>query len=269
MPSGEPDAQRPRGAGRRPAPRPGGRCRPGGDGAALRRPTRRQRPQRRRGGRPAGCARCGCWPGWAPARSPRTCAGTPSSPASTPAGSSPAERAGEPRRRRPRPRRLRRLRLPRPRRRRLAVDRRGARRASCPTGRRSCTSGRSPAGPRRAPTRSPGWSSGLHADGSALISVDPNIRPMLAEGPVGAALGNTAAARARAAGPAGRPGRRGEGQRRGPRLAGPDLRRPATTTGRATWADRGPALVLAHRRRRAAAHRPPRAAPCCTGRSRR
>jgi fructokinase len=32
----------------------------------------------------------------------------------------------------------------------------------------------------------------LHAEGSALISVDPNIRPMLAEGPVGATLGNTA-----------------------------------------------------------------------------
>src|SRR5688500_13644543 len=32
----------------------------------------------------------------------------------------------------------------------------------------------------------------LHADGGALISVDPNIRPMLAEGPVGAMLGNTA-----------------------------------------------------------------------------
>jgi fructokinase len=29
--------------------------------------------------------------------------------------------------------------------------------------------------------------------GSALISVDPNIRPMLADGPVGASLGNTAA----------------------------------------------------------------------------
>ena len=33
---------------------------------------------------------------------------------------------------------------------------------------------------------------GLH--GSALISVDPNIRPMLAEGPVGSALGNSRAA---------------------------------------------------------------------------
>jgi len=31
----------------------------------------------------------------------------------------------------------------------------------------------------------------LHADGSALISVDPNIRPMLAEGPVGGTLGNS------------------------------------------------------------------------------
>jgi fructokinase len=32
----------------------------------------------------------------------------------------------------------------------------------------------------------------LSAAGSTLISVDPNIRPMLAEGPVGEALGNTA-----------------------------------------------------------------------------
>ncbi len=31
----------------------------------------------------------------------------------------------------------------------------------------------------------------LHAEGSTLISVDPNIRPMLAEGPVGEVLGNT------------------------------------------------------------------------------
>ena len=33
----------------------------------------------------------------------------------------------------------------------------------------------------------------LAAEGSALISVDPNIRPMLADGPVGASLGNTSA----------------------------------------------------------------------------
>ena len=32
----------------------------------------------------------------------------------------------------------------------------------------------------------------LSGDGSALVSVDPNIRPMLAEGPVGTALGNSA-----------------------------------------------------------------------------
>ena len=32
----------------------------------------------------------------------------------------------------------------------------------------------------------------LAAEGSALISVDPNIRPMLADGPIGASLGNTA-----------------------------------------------------------------------------
>ena len=44
---------------------------------------------------------------------------------------------------------------------------------------------RSPAGPRPAPTPSPGWSSACTAT-AALISVDPNIRPMLADGPVGA-----------------------------------------------------------------------------------
>jgi fructokinase len=33
----------------------------------------------------------------------------------------------------------------------------------------------------------------LHAEGDTLISVDPNIRPMLADGPVGATLGNTEA----------------------------------------------------------------------------
>ena len=33
----------------------------------------------------------------------------------------------------------------------------------------------------------------IAADGRALVSVDPNIRPMLAEGPVGTTLGNTAA----------------------------------------------------------------------------
>jgi fructokinase len=32
----------------------------------------------------------------------------------------------------------------------------------------------------------------VHAEGSALVSVDPNIRPMLADGPAGAALGNSA-----------------------------------------------------------------------------
>jgi fructokinase len=33
----------------------------------------------------------------------------------------------------------------------------------------------------------------VHGEGSALISVDPNIRPPLADGPVGASLGNSAA----------------------------------------------------------------------------
>jgi fructokinase len=32
----------------------------------------------------------------------------------------------------------------------------------------------------------------LHSEGGALISVDPNLRPMLADGPVGATLGNSA-----------------------------------------------------------------------------
>ena len=32
----------------------------------------------------------------------------------------------------------------------------------------------------------------VHSSGSALVSVDPNIRPMLADGPVGATLGNSA-----------------------------------------------------------------------------
>jgi len=34
----------------------------------------------------------------------------------------------------------------------------------------------------------------LHEDGGTLISVDPNLRPMLADGPVGASLGNSASA---------------------------------------------------------------------------
>ena len=93
--------------------------------------------------------------------------------------------------------------------------------------------------------------------GSVLISVDPNIRPMLAEGPVGATLGNTAEIVRGAAGPAAHPGRRREGQRRGPRVA------------RARSGDRGrprrhrPRLVGArarpgprHRRRRATPDRP-------------
>ena len=66
----------------------------------------------------------------------------------------------------------------------------------------------------------------LHA-GSVLISVDPNIRPMLADGPGRDDAGQLRGDRPRAAGPAARPGRRREGQRRGPRLAGArrDVRR--------------------------------------------
>jgi fructokinase len=85
----------------------------------------------------------------------------------------------------------------------------------------------------------------LSAEGSALISVDPNIRPMLAEGPVGWSLGNTA----------------GIVRQRLDRLVGladvvkvsaEDLAwlEPGTTSADAldaaarAWAERGPALVL-------------------------
>ena len=110
----------------------------------------------------------------------------------------------------------------------------------------------------RAARPSRGWSSGSPPTGSALISVDPNIRPMLADGPVGASLGNTARDRPRAAGPAGRPRRHRQGQRRGPRLARARARRPptpSTPTARA-WAERGPGAGARHRRRRPAADRP-------------
>ena len=81
----------------------------------------------------------------------------------------------------------------------------------------------------------------LHADGDTLISVDPNIRPMLAEGPVGGVLGNS--------GPVVR-------SRLGPLVAQADLVKvsaedlawledPADLDAAAAdWATRGPAVVL-------------------------
>jgi fructokinase len=82
----------------------------------------------------------------------------------------------------------------------------------------------------------------LHAEGSALISVDPNIRPMLAEGPVGATLGNTAdGVRARL--------ERLVAQADVVKVSAEDLAwlEPDTHDLDAAvrrWADRGPALVL-------------------------
>ncbi|SOE04181.1 PfkB family carbohydrate kinase [Blastococcus haudaquaticus] len=81
----------------------------------------------------------------------------------------------------------------------------------------------------------------LHADGGTLISVDPNIRPMLADGPVGGVLGNS--------GPVVR-------SRLDRLVAQADLVKvsaedlawledPADLDAAAAeWADRGPALVL-------------------------
>lgn len=82
---------------------------------------------------------------------------------------------------------------------------------------------------------------GLHARGGTLISVDPNIRPMLAEGPVGEALGNS------------RPVVRARLQRLVSRadvvkVSAEDLtwlENPADLNDAATaWAARGPALVV-------------------------
>ncbi len=81
----------------------------------------------------------------------------------------------------------------------------------------------------------------LHAGGGTLISVDPNIRPMLAEGPVGATLGNTAAVvRARLD--------RLVEQADVVKVSAEDLAWLEGETdlddAAARWADRGPALVL-------------------------
>jgi fructokinase len=85
----------------------------------------------------------------------------------------------------------------------------------------------------------------LSAEASALISVDPNIRPMLADGPVGASLGNTAAfVRERLD--------RLLGQADIVKVSAEDLAwlEPGATTAAAldamarAWAERGPALVL-------------------------
>ncbi|TFV86855.1 PfkB family carbohydrate kinase [Blastococcus sp. CT_GayMR16] len=85
----------------------------------------------------------------------------------------------------------------------------------------------------------------LSADGSALISVDPNIRPMLADGPVGTALGNTTEiVRERLD--------RLVAQADVVKVSAEDLAwlEPEATTAEALdaaarrWAERGPALVL-------------------------
>ena len=102
--------------------------------------------------------------------------------------------------------------------------------------------------------------------GGALISVDPNIRPMLADGPVGAVAGqHPAAVRERLDRLVAQadivkvsaedlawlePGTGSDGRRSTrPRSVG----RPRAGAG------------AAHRRRRAAADRPPRPRRCCTG----
>ena len=85
----------------------------------------------------------------------------------------------------------------------------------------------------------------LAADGTALVSVDPNIRPMLADGPVGTSLGNTEAiVRERLD--------RLIGHADVVKVSAEDLAwlEPRTTTPAALdaaarqWAERGPALVL-------------------------
>jgi len=82
----------------------------------------------------------------------------------------------------------------------------------------------------------------LDEDGSALISVDPNIRPMLADGPGGASLGNSAAAvRERVD--------RLVARADVVKVSAEDLAwlEPASTDldeAAAAWARRGPALVL-------------------------
>ena len=197
------------------------------------------------GGRPPGHARCGCWPGWAPDRWRSNLRRHAELSGVDPGGFVPGRRAGQPRRRRAGARRLPRLRLPRPRGRRLAVDRRGARRRSCPRGRRSCTSGRSRAGQRPARDAIARLVERLSVDGSALISVDPNIRPTLADGAGRPDARQHRDRRARAAGPAGRPGGHRQGQRRGPGVAGARARRAAALDAAARrWAERGPALVI-------------------------
>ena len=177
------DAQRSRGARRRPDPRPR-RPMPARRGRRpVRRPPRRQRPQRRGRGRPAGhpvrlLARLGTGPLAANLRRHAELSGV------DPRRLRPGRGAGQPRRRRAGARRLGRLRLPRPRAPPTGSGPTRSSRTSSRSGPRSCTSARSPAGRRRAARRSRGWSSGSPAR-SALISVDPNIRPMLADGPVG------------------------------------------------------------------------------------
>ena len=247
-------------------PVPDGRRGAGGHGTAVRRATRRQRAQRRRRRRPARHAGPAARPPRAPARWAPTCAGTPSSPGWTAPGSSTADEPVS-----------------------LAVI------GLNPDG--SPDYGFHVLGaadwqwtdaelaavyPERTAILHVGsissWTAPgcdaiarlverVHADGSALISVDPNIRPPLADGPVGASLGNTAPVvrerldRLRA------PGRRRQGERRGPRVAraGRARRRRAGRRRTAVGGSR-PGPGRAHRRRRPAARSPARDARCCTAR---
>ena len=112
----------------------------------------------------------------------------------------------------------------------------------------------------RAP--SPGWSSGCTAT-AALISVDPNIRPMLADGPVGATLGNSAAV---------------VGERLDRLVARADVVKVSAEdldwldpdagadldAAAQRWAERGAALVCSPTAGRRCGS-PARAARCCTG----
>ena len=103
----------------------------------------------------------------------------------------------------------------------------------------------------------------MHGDGG-LISVDPNIRPALADGPVGATLGND----------------RGVVRERLDRLVAradvvkvsaedlewldPDADADLDAAAQ-RWADRGVGAGRAHRRRLARCGSPARDGRCCTG----
>ena len=216
-------------AGRRPAARSRGRCRPGGDGAARTSPGPAATPSTSPS-RPAGWARrSGCWRGWAPARWRPTCAGTPSSPASTPAGFVEADEPVS-----------------------LAVVGLGPDgsadygfhvlgaadwqwtddelAAVLPDGHRDpARRARSPAGPRRAREAIARLVERLSGDGGA----DQRRPQHPADAGRGAGRRDARqhrGRRPRAAGPAGRPGRRRQGERRGPRVAGAGRAAPTTWT---------------------------------------